>query len=46
MFCKCAFCAKSKPTENGGWKCPTATCTMNSYEMERILKLLAGTRTI
>lgn len=45
MFCKCAFCEYSKPTENGGWICPKANCIMSSYSMENILKLLAGTRT-
>ena len=45
MFCKCAFCEHSKPTENGGWICPKISCTMSNYNMERILKLLAGTRT-
>lgn len=42
MFCKCAFCEHSKPTENGGWHCPKVSCTMGTYHMERILKLLGG----
>lgn len=42
MLCKCGFCEYSKPTENGGWKCPKMNCVMGTYNLERILKLLSG----
>ena len=41
---KCAWCKSSTPTENGGWKCPWASCHLSESEIKDIMFRLAGTK--